>query len=182
MCRNPGLSRKAARKPVGGAGSAAAAAAAAPAAADAGSRIALAASADACWRACAAPITPAAPWSRSPANCRKKRRLPRSAASGSASGVDTGASSVLDDAGDSPSIEALPTLEELELDEERETDDLALEPLDELDRPLHGPARRQQVVDDQHLLARLDRVAVDLERVRAVLERVLDRDGLGRQL
>ena len=52
----------------------------------------------------------------------------------------------------------------------------------ELDRALDRAAGRQEVVDDQHLLARLDRVAMDLERVRAVFERVLDGDRLGRQL
>ena len=90
--------------------------------------------------------------------------------------------SVLDDAGDAPAFEPVAALEEVELDEEREADDLALEPLDELDRALDRAAGREQVVDDQDLLAGLDRVAVDLERVRAVLEGVLDGDRLGRQL
>ena len=48
---------------------------------DSGSRIAPAASADARCSICAAPTTPAAPWNRSPANCRKKRRRARSAPS-----------------------------------------------------------------------------------------------------
>src|SRR4029079_4312874 len=41
--------------------------------------MALAASADARWSAWAAPNTVAAPWTTSPANCRKKRRRARSA-------------------------------------------------------------------------------------------------------
>ena len=61
-------------------------------------------------------------------------------------------------------------------------DDLALQPLDQLDRALDRAAGRQQVVDDEDLLAGLDRVAVDLEGVRPVLEGVLDGDRLGRQL
>ena len=61
-------------------------------------------------------------------------------------------------------------------------DHVALEPLDELDRPLDRPARREEVVDDQDLLPGLDRVAVDLERVRPVFEGVLHGDRLGRQL
>ena len=42
--------------------------------------------------------------------------------------------SVLDDAGDSATLQPVAALEEVELDQEREADDLALEPLDELDR------------------------------------------------
>ena len=74
--------------------------------------------------------------------------------------------SVLDDAGDPASVEPVAALEEFELDQERQADDLALEPLDQLDRALDGAAGREQVVDDQDLLAGLDGVAVDLEGVR----------------
>ena len=78
--RTPGVSRNGVRKPVGGAGTAGAAAAP-PIATELGSRIAPAASAETRWIAWAAPTTPAAPWNRSPANCRKKRRRARSAPS-----------------------------------------------------------------------------------------------------
>ena len=81
-----------------------------------------------------------------------------------------------------PAAEAVAALEEVELDEEAQPDDLALEPLDELDRALDRAAGGQQVVDDQDALAGGDGVAVDLEGVRAVLERVLDGDRLGREL
>ena len=74
------------------------------------------------------------------------------------------------------------TLEEGQLDEEGQADDLALQPLHQVDRAADRAAGRQEVVDDQDLLAGLDRVAVDLERVGAVLEGVLDADRLGRQL
>ena len=90
--------------------------------------------------------------------------------------------SVLDDAGHSPALEPVAALEELELDQEREADHLALEPLDQFDRAVDRAAGREQVVDDQDLLTRRDRVAVDLERVRAVFERIFDGDRLGRQL
>src|SRR5204862_1270742 len=97
-------------------------------------------------------------------------------------GIDRRRWSVLDDAGHASAVEPVAALQEVELDEEREPDDLALEALDELDRALDGAAGGEEVVDDEDLLAGLDGVAVDLERVRAVLERVLDRDRLGRQL
>jgi hypothetical protein len=48
--------------------------------------------------------------------------------------------------------------------------------------PANRAAGGEQVVDDQDSLARPDGVLVDLERVGAVLERVLDRYGFGRQL
>src|SRR5438034_6162783 len=89
--------------------------------------------------------------------------------------------SVLDDARDAPAVQAVASLEEVELDEEAETDDLALQSLDQLDRALDGPARGQQVIDDEHPLPGADRVTMDLERVRAILEGVLDGDRLGRQ-
>src|SRR4029453_6991198 len=163
--------------------------------------MALAASADARWSAWAAPNTVAAPWTTSPANCRKKRRRARSAplpggvGAGASASVRVGSvtgvgrwragwsgRSVLDDACHAPVVEPLATLEELELDEERQADALALQTLDQLDRALHRATGRQQVIDDEHLLPRLDRIAMDLERVGAVLQRVFDGDRLGRQL
>src|SRR5262245_4353514 len=93
-----------------------------------------------------------------------------------------GPASVLDDARDAPAAEALATLEEVKLDQECQANDLALEPFHELDRALDRATGREQVVDDQDALPGADRVSVDLERVRAVLERVLDRDRLRGQL
>ena len=69
-----------------------------------------------------------------------------------------------------------------QLDHEREARDLAPQPPDELDRAHHRPAGREQVVDDEDPLSGLDRVGVDLEGRRAVLELVLDLDRLRRQL
>src|SRR5262245_10008429 len=51
--------------------------------------------------------------------------------------------SVLDDARDAASVEAVAALQEVELDEERQPDDLALEPLHELDRALDRAAGRE---------------------------------------
>src|SRR6185369_9914816 len=186
-------------------------------AAPSGLRMTLAASAEACWSAWAAPATVAAVLISSPAKARKNRRRPMSTGGGalatfgssavcsspgtldpSASGgwlglgslegsVNLGTSmrdgpSVLDDARHPTSLEPVAALEELELNEEREADHLALEPFDQLDRPVHGTACGEQVVDDQHLLTRRDRIAVDLEGVGSVLERIFDGDRLRRQL
>src|SRR5438034_3107857 len=205
--RKPPSSRNGVRNPVGGPPTAGggdtatwpAAVGSLRSAAAAGSRIAPAASADARCSAWAAPATVAAVWISSPANWRKKRRRARltsssgdagsgaagEAVAGGAGSPDGSANrgrSVLDDARDPPAVEPVTALQEVELDEEREADDVALQALDELDRALDRAARREEIVDDQDLLAGLDCIAVDLERVGAVLEGVLDGDRLGRQL
>ena len=69
-----------------------------------------------------------------------------------------------------------------QLDEEREPDDDPAEPFDEAGRGRGGAAGRDHVVDDEHPLARVHGVAVDLEEVGAVLERVLLALDLPRQL
>src|SRR5450759_1141419 len=172
-------------------------------------RNALAISAEPSRSAPAAPTTVAAVFIASAARDRKNCRRPsRRASSGSAGPPPRGATvpvaivpgsgagrrsavkdpppprpaSVRDDRGDRVAGEPVAALEEPELDEERQSDDLALESLDQLHRPVDGPTRCEQVVHDEDLLARLDRVAVDLQRVGSVFERVLDADGLRRQL
>src|SRR6476620_3910749 len=90
--------------------------------------------------------------------------------------------SVFDQGAHLVALEPLASVQELQLDDERQADDLAAELLDELDRRLRGASRRQHVVVDQHLLPRDDRVRVDLERIEAVLERVLRRHRAPRQL
>src|SRR5262249_3626929 len=50
------------------------------------------------------------------------------------------------------------------------------------DRRARGAAGREQVVDDQHLLSLVDRVAVHLEAVGAVFERVAHADRRVRKL
>src|SRR5581483_440450 len=71
---------------------------------------------------------------------------------------------------------------ELELDDEREADDLPPELLDELDRRLRRATGREDVVVDQHALPGDDRVGVHLQRVEPVLERVLRRHRPPRKL
>src|SRR6266550_3506117 len=89
---------------------------------------------------------------------------------------------VLDERCDFVTRQFLAAFERGELDEERETDDLALELLHELDRAGHGPAGRKEIVDDEDARPGFDRVLVHLERRRAVLEVVLDAHHVARQL
>src|SRR3954447_5244567 len=96
-------------------------------------------------------VSSAADAMRSPAKRRKKARREGS------TGVGTAASEP-DDARHPPALEPGAGMEEIELHEERQPDDDALQALDELDRPLDRAARRRQVVDDQDPLPRLDRV------------------------
>src|SRR5664280_410232 len=201
-----GSRRKGLRNPVNRSVVAAALAPTGAIAVSADPRSALAISAEPSRSAPAAPMTVAAVFIASAAKDRKNCRRPsRRASSGStptASGATvTGAvslgagrrssvkdpppprsDSVGDDRGDRVAGEPVAALEEPELDEEGQSDNLALESLDQLHRPIDGPARCEQIVHDKDLLARLDRVAVDLQGVGSVLERVLDADGLRRQL
>src|SRR5206468_9355782 len=78
--------------------------------------------------------------------------------------------------------ELVASFERGELDQECEADDLALELLHELDGAGHSATRREEVVDDQHPRARLDRILVHLEGRRTVLEVVLNADHVPRQL
>src|SRR6187402_1724036 len=72
---------------------------------------------------------------------------------------------------------ALPAVQERQLDHEQRSDDHAAEPLDELDLRPGRSTRREDVVEDDHPGARLERVDMHLEGISAVLERVarLDR-------
>src|SRR5438105_1582112 len=66
----------------------------------------------------------------------------------------------------------LAAVEKAELDHEAQSHDGAAELLDQADRRRRGPAGGEHVVDDDHLVAGLDGVTVDLEEVSAVLELV----------
>src|SRR5262245_58674962 len=90
--------------------------------------------------------------------------------------------SILDEREDVVRGQAFPAVQELELDDERQADDLPAELLDELDGRLGRSAGGEDVVVDDHALPLDDRVGVDLERVEAVLERVLGRHGPPREL
>ena len=74
------------------------------------------------------------------------------------------------------------SLEEGEVNEEGDGDDLSTETADQLRRGRRGPARREQVVDDENALPLCDCVLVDLYGVRAVLEFILRAHCLGREL
>src|SRR5258708_13094661 len=102
---------------------------------------------------------------------RKRSGRPRGISRGSA--CDRGWLE-LDQGRDVVALQPVTAAEGLELDEERERDDLALELLHELDGPGDRASGREKVVDDEDLRARLHRVLVHLERRRAVLEVVLD--------
>src|SRR5437588_1531679 len=81
-----------------------------------------------------------------------------------------------------PLAESARTTQCRELDEKRDGDDLAADLLDERGGRRSGAARGEQVVDDEHAFARLDRVRLDLEHALAVLQPVPDRHGLAGQL
>src|ERR1700693_1968237 len=78
--------------------------------------------------------------------------------------------------------EAFPTPQVLELDQDLDSDHLAAELADQANRGGRGAARRQYIIDDQHLLTGSDGVGVDLELVGAVLELVGVADRLPGQL
>src|SRR3954451_17760593 len=70
-------------------------------------------------------------------------------------------------------FEAFAAVQELERDDEAEPDHLAAQLLDELDLRLRRAAGGEDVVVDEDALAAHDRVSVQLQRIEAVLERVL---------
>src|SRR3989442_9570170 len=72
--------------------------------------------------------------------------------------------------------------EEFELDQEADPDDAPPELVHQAGRRLRGPAGGEQVVDDDDGLARLDRIFMNLEYCRAILERVGFRNLLAGQL
>src|SRR5919198_4828405 len=83
---------------------------------------------------------------------------------------------VLDQRENVVALEAVAAVQELKLDHEGEPDDLPAELLDEVDLRLRRPPCREQIVVDEHALPGRDCVGVELERVEAVLERVLHAD------
>src|SRR5262245_39108486 len=83
---------------------------------------------------------------------------------------------------DAVTLQALPPLQEGQLDEEVAGDHNPSEPLDQAERGGHGAAGREQVVHDEHALAAADGVLVDGEHVTAVFELVLLLDHRAREL
>src|ERR1700682_6114946 len=78
--------------------------------------------------------------------------------------------------------QALAPAQVFELDEDLDPAHLPAQLADQANRGGRGAARRQYIIDDQHLLAGLDGVRVKLELIRSVLELVGVADGLPRQL
>jgi len=72
--------------------------------------------------------------------------------------------------------------EEVELNGESEAGDVSSELLHELYGRLHRPARRQQVVYQDNVLTRLDRVEVNFERVSPILQIIGNAGRRSRQL
>src|SRR5215470_10892175 len=83
---------------------------------------------------------------------------------------------------DAVTLQALPPLQEGQLDEEVAGNHNPSEPLDQAERGSHRAAGREQVVHDEHALALADGVLVDGEHVAPVLELVLLLDHRAREL
>src|SRR6202171_6257261 len=77
---------------------------------------------------------------------------------------------------------ALSSAQGLELDQDLDADDIAAEFANQPDRGGRRAARRQYIIDDQHLLAGFDCIRMHLELGGAVLELVGVTDRLPRQL
>jgi hypothetical protein len=69
-----------------------------------------------------------------------------------------------------------------QIDDERRTDDVALQVPDQLRRRDRRSPRRYKIIDNQDALAFLHRICVDFDSVGAILERILLPDRLPRQL
>ena len=80
------------------------------------------------------------------------------------------------------SVEALAAVQERELDDENAAGNYGVALGYEVCTRSQGAARCEQIIDENHSLARLDCVDVHLYRIRSVLERVLDPVGRVRKL
>ena len=69
-------------------------------------------------------------------------------------------------------LKLLPPLEKSELYKKRALDDFSVKLVDEINGGFHGPAGSEEVVCDDYLLSRLDRVLVNFELIGPVLELV----------
>ena len=79
-------------------------------------------------------------------------------------------------------MQAVAPFEHRQLDQKCTCNDLAAKAVHQFHRGASSPTSRQQVVDDQHTTRNTECVAVDLQRVVAVLQRILCRKGQGGQL
>lgn len=78
--------------------------------------------------------------------------------------------------------ELVSSLETFQLNQEVERHDFAAELADQADRRFGRSTRGQEIIDDQHALSGADRIPVDRQGVRSVLEAVLHFEAIGRQL
>src|SRR5215467_12288645 len=83
---------------------------------------------------------------------------------------------------DAVTLQALPSLQKGQLDEEVAGDHNPSKPLDQPQRGRHGTAGREQVIHDEHALALADGVLMDGEHVAPVLELVFLLDHGAREL
>src|SRR5438045_1530348 len=90
--------------------------------------------------------------------------------------------SELDERVDFGATQLVAPIERTQLDDEEEGTDGTLLLFDEAASGRRRPTGRQQIVDDDHLLARPDSIDVRLERAGAVFERVFHPVGLVGQL
>src|SRR5690349_181985 len=81
-----------------------------------------------------------------------------------------------------PLLQFVAAVKKCELDHESDPDDFSSELPDQPQGGPHRTTRGEQVVDGEHALPGLDRVFVNGQRITAVLELVLDLDGLARKL
>ena len=89
-----------------------------------------------------------------------------------------GAESVGEQGLDIVAVQVVAAIEVGELDDDSNTRDCAARALDELYGGGQRTAGRDEVIDDQDPVTRLNRVYMDFDRVGAVLELVADRGGL----
>src|SRR6266496_753758 len=90
--------------------------------------------------------------------------------------------SVRDQAEEVVAGEAVSALQERQLDQAGDPDNLPAQPLHQLRRGVGRPSRSEHVVHDQHPVAGVDGVPVDLQNGRPVLQRVFHALGVPRQL
>src|SRR5262249_46675067 len=129
------------------------------------------------------------PSARLPSRARPPSRAPRSPSMRSPSTswnppvVSLSPGSLVDDQGrDRVILQLRPAFEEGQLDEEGQPHHAPTTLFDKPEGRHHRSTGGQQVVDDQHTLAGVDRILVHGQGVTPVLELVFRLDGLGREL
>src|SRR5579863_2284676 len=70
-------------------------------------------------------------------------------------------------------VYSLPAFEERQLDQKGDSHNVPFQASDKVNRRGHRSSRSQQVIDDQHLLTWSNRVPVNPERIRPILQVIL---------